>query len=53
MSQDPSSRGEARLSVRAGRWFEAQATGWGVWALPIVLALILAAGLLVVLSENR
>lgn len=32
------------LSVKAGRWFEAHATGWGVAVLPVVLALILGAG---------
>lgn len=32
------------LSVRVGGWFEAQATGWGVLAIPaLVLALLVIA----------
>jgi len=30
------------LSMKLGRWFEATATGWGVIAIPAVLALLLA-----------
>jgi hypothetical protein len=31
------------LTVKIGRWFEASATGWGVAAIPLVLALALLA----------
>jgi len=30
------------LSMKLGGWFEANATGWGVAAIPLVLALLLA-----------
>lgn len=29
------------LSMKLGGWFEANATGWGVAAIPLVLALLL------------
>jgi hypothetical protein len=34
------------LSLRVGAWFEAQATGWGVVALPVVLVVLLTVALL-------
>ena len=34
------------LSFKIGRWAEAQATGWGVAALPVVLVIVLAAWVL-------
>lgn len=30
------------LSMKLGGWFEANATGWGVVAIPVALALLLA-----------
>lgn len=35
----------ATLSLRMGQWFEANATGWGVLAVPIVVMLLGAAAL--------
>jgi hypothetical protein len=37
----PDTRRQASLSMRLGGWFEANATGWGVLAVPLVLALLL------------
>jgi hypothetical protein len=34
------------LSLKVGAWFEAQATGWGVAALPVVLAVLLMVAVL-------
>jgi hypothetical protein len=34
------------VSLKVGAWFEAQATGWGVAALPVVLAVLLMVALL-------
>lgn len=36
----------AAVSFKLGRWAEAQATGWGVAALPVVLVILLAAWVL-------
>jgi hypothetical protein len=36
----------ATFALKLGRAVEARATGWGVLAMPLVLALLLAAGLL-------
>lgn len=33
----------ATLSLKIGQWFEANATGWGVLCVPIVVLLLLAA----------
>jgi hypothetical protein len=38
-------RKPATLTLRIGRWFEANATGWGVIALPVVVLLLGAASL--------
>lgn len=35
----------ATLSLKIGQWFEANATGWGVVAVPIVVLLVLGATL--------
>ena len=41
------------LSIKLGGWLEANATGWGVVAVPIVVALVLvAAGLKIWLAET-
>jgi hypothetical protein len=34
-------RPKASLSLKVGDWLEAHATGWGVAAIPIVVALVL------------
>lgn len=36
--------GAHSLSLRLGGWMEAQATGWGIAAIPLVVILVLAAG---------
>ena len=33
----------ATLSLRIGQWFEANATGWGVVCVPVVVLLLLVA----------
>ena len=38
------------LHVRLGQYFEAQATGWGVAAIPVVLGLVLGFALLKLLN---
>jgi hypothetical protein len=40
-------RAPSALSLKFGHWLEARATGWGLAALPVVLALALAAWVLV------
>ena len=42
----PHRRAESSLSLRVGHWFEAQATGWGLVVLPVVLGALLTAALL-------
>jgi hypothetical protein len=42
----PRPRPESSLSLRIGHWFEAQATGWGLVALPLVLFVLLTVALL-------
>ena len=34
------------LSVKLGGWFEAQATGWGVLAIPIIILIVAVAAVL-------
>jgi hypothetical protein len=34
-------RSPARLTLRLGRWLEADATGWGIVAVPVVVLLAL------------
>lgn len=36
----------ATLSLKIGEWFEANATGWGVLAVPLVVLMLLAVGCL-------
>ena len=36
-------RSHASLSLKLGGWLEAHATGWGIIAIPVVVALVLAA----------
>ena len=36
-------RPHASLSLKLGDWLEAHATGWGVAAIPVVVALVLVA----------
>jgi hypothetical protein len=43
-------RAESSLSLKVGHWFEAQATGWGLVALPLVLGALLTVALLKWLS---
>ena len=38
------------LSLKVGHWFEAQATGWGLVVLPLVLGVLLIAALIRVCS---
>ena len=33
---------KSTLSLKLGNWLEANATGWGIVAIPIVIALLLA-----------
>lgn len=33
------------LQVKIGRWFEARASGWAVAAVPVLVLLVVAAGL--------
>ncbi len=40
MSHPRPSRSRNTLSFRLGAWFEAHATGWGVWAVPLILLLL-------------
>ncbi|MDB5498765.1 MAG: hypothetical protein JWP28_2796 [Phenylobacterium sp.] len=42
----PHRRAESSLSLRVGHWFEAQATGWGLVVLPLVLGALLTMALL-------
>ncbi|HEX4710447.1 hypothetical protein [Phenylobacterium sp.] len=42
----PRLRTESSLSLKVGHWFEAQATGWGLVVLPLVLGALLTAALL-------
>jgi hypothetical protein len=47
MSAHPSRvRPKASLSLKLGGWLEAHATGWGVAAIPVVVALVLVAAAL-------
>jgi hypothetical protein len=39
-------RAESSLSLRIGHWFEAEATGWGLVVLPLVLFALLTVALL-------
>lgn len=41
----------ATLSLKIGQWFEANATGWGVLAVPIVILLVLGVSALSLLSH--
>lgn len=46
MSKPPvNSPAPATLSLRIGRWFEANATGWGVLCVPLVILMLLMAAL--------
>jgi hypothetical protein len=35
----------ASLTLKVGHWFEAHATGWAVALVPLILLLLLAAGM--------
>lgn len=51
MSRIPPQPAErAMLSLRIGQWFEANANGWGVLCVPIVVLLLLAATVVVQLG---
>jgi hypothetical protein len=51
MSKPPQvRRSPATLSLKLGQWFEANATGWGVLAVPVVILLLGAAALVQVLA---
>ena len=52
--EKPPSRLRARdtLSLKIGAWFEAQATGWGILAIPAVLLLALVAVAIKLLSVS-
>ena len=41
----PPDPGRTTLSLKLGRAFEAHATGWGVAAVPLVVVLLVVAGL--------
>ena len=43
-------RPKASLSLKLGGWLEAHATGWGVAAIPVVVAMVLAAATFRILS---
>ncbi|WP_165842872.1 hypothetical protein [Phenylobacterium deserti] len=42
MTHSRSRRAPAALSLKIGAWFEAQATGWAVLAIPAILVLLAA-----------
>lgn len=46
MTRTPLSSAPATLVLKLGRQLEAHATGWGVLAVPLIVACLLAAGLL-------
>jgi hypothetical protein len=46
MSRAPSRPPATSLMVKLGTWFEAQATGWGVLAIPLILFGLLLMGVL-------
>lgn len=37
---------KSTLSLKLGSWLEANATGWGIVAIPVVILLLLAAAVL-------
>jgi hypothetical protein len=43
MSRAPSDPRKSTLSLKLGSWLEADATGWGIVAIPLVILLLLAA----------
>jgi hypothetical protein len=45
-TDEPPTRALSALSFKIGRWAEARATGWGVAVLPVVLVVLLLAGVL-------
>jgi len=45
MTHPRTARSRNTLSFRLGTWFEAHATGWGVWAVPFMLLLLGAVAL--------
>ena len=42
MSLHPSDPKKSTLSLKLGSWLEANATGWGIVAIPVVILLLLA-----------
>ena len=48
----PRSRTRDTLSLKIGAWFEAQATGWGILAIPAVLLLALLAAAIKLLEVS-
>jgi hypothetical protein len=46
MMNKQETRPKATLSLRLGGWFEAQATGWGVAAIPLVVVVVIGAATL-------
>ncbi|WP_374471710.1 hypothetical protein [Phenylobacterium sp.] len=43
MSRAPAKRDIHALSLKIGSWFEAQASGWGLAAILVLVGLVLAA----------
>lgn len=42
MTHTPSDPKKSTLSLKLGSWLEANATGWGIVAIPVVILLLLA-----------
>jgi hypothetical protein len=49
MPRPPADPKKSTLSLKLGSWLEANATGWGIVAIPVVILLLLAGAKLGVL----
>jgi hypothetical protein len=49
MTRGPADHRKSTLSLKLGSWLEANATGWGIVAIPLIILLLLAGAKLGVL----